>query len=319
MGVKPGWLRELMAQEEALSELILGALLRRLALMIGLHRGLPSSVELRPRGGCWSSPHVSRSRTAGSTSSTTPSPSHAAGFRCRAGPDAGGDLGRAGAEEPHQRAAGPALGFAPAPEPAEVVDLLVVGPRPALAASVYGASEGLSTLTLEGVALGGPAGTSTRIETTSASRPGCPAPTWPPAPRCRQRSSAPITAPAQAAGLEPPVVADRHDGTRRDLDARALFVFIGADPHRVAPTASSRSTAPASSSPAPTPRSQARTRAAAAGSHHPRGLHRRRRPQRLPIKRVASAVGEGAMAVRLVHDHLARQIASGSFSGKTRR
>jgi thioredoxin reductase (NADPH) len=26
-------------------------------------------------------------------------------------------------------------------------------------------------------------------------------------------------------------VADRRDGSRRDLDARALFVFIGADPH----------------------------------------------------------------------------------------
>jgi thioredoxin reductase (NADPH) len=44
-------------------------------------------------------------------------------------------------------------------------DLVVVGAGPAgLGASVYGASEGLSTLVLESVALGGQAGTSSRIE-----------------------------------------------------------------------------------------------------------------------------------------------------------
>ena len=44
-------------------------------------------------------------------------------------------------------------------------DLVVVGAGPAgLAATVYGASEGLSTLNLESVALGGQAGTSSRIE-----------------------------------------------------------------------------------------------------------------------------------------------------------
>jgi thioredoxin reductase (NADPH) len=44
-------------------------------------------------------------------------------------------------------------------------DLIVVGAGPAgLGASVYGASEGLSTLALESIALGGQAGTSSRIE-----------------------------------------------------------------------------------------------------------------------------------------------------------
>jgi thioredoxin reductase (NADPH) len=44
-------------------------------------------------------------------------------------------------------------------------DLVVIGAGPAgLGASVYGASEGLSTLALESVALGGQAGTSSRIE-----------------------------------------------------------------------------------------------------------------------------------------------------------
>ena len=54
----------------------------------------------------------------------------------------------------------------------EEVDLVVVGGGPAgLGAAVYGASEGLDTLVVEGAALGGQAGTSRRIETTSAFRP----------------------------------------------------------------------------------------------------------------------------------------------------
>jgi thioredoxin reductase (NADPH) len=53
-----------------------------------------------------------------------------------------------------------------APSSAETVyDLLVVGAGPAgLAAAVYGASEGLSTVAIDAVAAGGQAGTSTRIE-----------------------------------------------------------------------------------------------------------------------------------------------------------
>ena len=49
--------------------------------------------------------------------------------------------------------------------PREEVDLVVVGGGPAgLGAAVYGASEGLDTLVVEGSALGGQAGTSRRIE-----------------------------------------------------------------------------------------------------------------------------------------------------------
>jgi thioredoxin reductase (NADPH) len=49
--------------------------------------------------------------------------------------------------------------------PREEVDLLVVGGGPAgLGAAVYGASEGLDTLVIEGTALGGQAGMSRRIE-----------------------------------------------------------------------------------------------------------------------------------------------------------
>ena len=58
-----------------------------------------------------------------------------------------------------------ALGVGRELEPREEVDLLVIGAGPAgLAAAVYGASEGLDTLVIDGSGLGGQAGTSRRIE-----------------------------------------------------------------------------------------------------------------------------------------------------------
>lgn len=58
-----------------------------------------------------------------------------------------------------------ALGLGSKVVTGDLNDLVVVGAGPAgLAASVYGASEGLSTLTLDAVALGGQAATSSRIE-----------------------------------------------------------------------------------------------------------------------------------------------------------
>jgi thioredoxin reductase (NADPH) len=58
-----------------------------------------------------------------------------------------------------------ALGLRPPSASETMCDLIVVGGGPAgLAAGVYGASEGLSTLVLESVATGGQAGTSSRIE-----------------------------------------------------------------------------------------------------------------------------------------------------------
>ena len=57
------------------------------------------------------------------------------------------------------------LGLAVPDATGEVCDLLIVGAGPAgLAAAVYGASEGLSTVALDSVAPGGQAGTTSRIE-----------------------------------------------------------------------------------------------------------------------------------------------------------
>jgi thioredoxin reductase (NADPH) len=57
------------------------------------------------------------------------------------------------------------LGLTYQPKPGYIFDLVVVGSGPAgLAASVYGASEGLRTVSLDAMAVGGQAGSSSRIE-----------------------------------------------------------------------------------------------------------------------------------------------------------
>jgi thioredoxin reductase (NADPH) len=57
------------------------------------------------------------------------------------------------------------LGLTFQPKPGYIFDLIVVGSGPAgLAAAVYGASEGLSTVCLDAVTVGGQAGASSRIE-----------------------------------------------------------------------------------------------------------------------------------------------------------
>jgi thioredoxin reductase (NADPH) len=58
-----------------------------------------------------------------------------------------------------------ALGLGPRSAPPAMCDVVIVGAGPAgLAAAVYGASEGLDTQVIDSVALGGQAGTSSRIE-----------------------------------------------------------------------------------------------------------------------------------------------------------
>ncbi|MCW3066736.1 MAG: Thioredoxin-disulfide reductase [Solirubrobacterales bacterium] len=105
--------------------------------------------------------------------------------------------------------------------------------------------------------------------------------------------------------LEALVVEDNRTGERRTIEARALFVFIGAEPH----------TDWLGDAVALDRRGFVLTGRDAA-AHAPEGHEPMLLETSLPgvlavgdvrsgsIKRVASAVGEGAMAVRLVHEHL---------------
>jgi thioredoxin reductase (NADPH) len=442
--IQPGRLREIMAGDETLSELILHALLRRQALLIGEHLGL------RIIGSSYSADarrlleFTARNRIAHSWVDVERDAAAEALLRDFAVAPADTPVvtwGPRVLKNPANEQLARLLGFAPASGPAQLVDLLVIGAGPAgLAASVYGASEGLSTLTLESTAVGGQAGTSTRIENYLGFPAGLSGADL--AARAALQAAkfgARISAPAQAVRLEPgegltivhladgtqagaravviatgaryrrldlpglerlegtgvyyaatpeeasrhaadPVavvgggnsagqaaiflanhtrrvyllarrdlaatmsryltdqlarhpnvevlahteaaalhgdgqlqtltVTDRRAGSRRDLDARALFVFIGADPHtRWLPGVLALDhsgfiltgrDAPAAGGPAAgrLPLETTIPGVFAAGDVRSGS-----------IKRVASAVGEGSMAVRLVHDHLARQLA----------
>jgi thioredoxin reductase (NADPH) len=114
--------------------------------------------------------------------------------------------------------------------------------------------------------------------------------------------------------LEAVVLADRNTGERRELPARGLFVFIGADPHtdwlrgfvamdehgfvltgRDLPETELASFAGET----PLFLETSQPGVFAVGDVHSGS-----------VKRVASAVGEGSMCVRLVHDRLAKPIAA---------
>jgi thioredoxin reductase (NADPH) len=114
--------------------------------------------------------------------------------------------------------------------------------------------------------------------------------------------------------LESLVVENNRTGERRVLDARALFVFIGASPH----------TAWLSGMVALDEDGFVLTGADAEGYRdadvwrgvqHPPLVLETSRPgvfavgdvRHGSVKRVASAVGEGAMAVRFVHEHLSQE------------
>jgi thioredoxin reductase (NADPH) len=106
-------------------------------------------------------------------------------------------------------------------------------------------------------------------------------------------------------GLEALVVEDARTGERRRLGAKALFVFVGADPHtdwlRGAVLLDDRGyvvtglAAGDAGRTAPLALETSRAGVFAAGD-----------VRRGSTKRMASAVGEGSMAVRLIHEHLAQ-------------
>ncbi|HEY5025371.1 MAG TPA: FAD-dependent oxidoreductase [Acidimicrobiales bacterium] len=129
------------------------------------------------------------------------------------------------------------LGLTFRPVPGTLFDLVVIGTGPAgLASAVYGASEGLNTVTLDAVAVGGQAGASSRIENyvgfpngisgeDLVSRTAIQA----------QRLGARLNAPCVATGLRPEHgfhVVTLSDGS--EIPCRAAIVASGARYRRLA-------------------------------------------------------------------------------------
>jgi thioredoxin reductase (NADPH) len=129
-----------------------------------------------------------------------------------------------------------ALGIGLELAPREEVDLVVIGGGPAgLGAAVYGASEGLDTLVVEGTALGGQAGTSRRIENYLGFPAGISGSELTSRAVAQARKFHARTAtPYRAIGLEPGV--DRHVVRLEDeheVAARAVLLATGAEYRRL--------------------------------------------------------------------------------------
>jgi thioredoxin reductase (NADPH) len=169
IGVSPARLRELVAEDSALGDLILRALLQRRTLLVGLGTGLrivgsrysPETRRLREFAARNRLPHrwIDLERDPNAERLL-----QALGVGVEETPVVivrGGHVLR----NPSNHELARVLGLLDPVEGDASCDLLVVGAGPAgLAAAVYGASEGLSTIAVEGVATGGQAGTSSRIE-----------------------------------------------------------------------------------------------------------------------------------------------------------
>jgi thioredoxin reductase (NADPH) len=124
-----------------------------------------------------------------------------------------------------------AIGLRPPTPREEVCDVVVVGAGPAgLAASVYGASEGLATTTLDAVATGGQAGTSSRIENYLGFPAGISGAELAERATIQARKfGARITVPAEAVALRPEddryVIALADEG---EVRARTVVIATGA-------------------------------------------------------------------------------------------
>ena len=162
-------LRQIVADDRTLSDLILSAFIARRSILIGLGTGiksdrLPLLARLpSPAGVPGPKPHaasVDRSRGGRGGRRAAGRPGD------RAERDAGRVLGGGDIlRNPTNAELGSAIGLGSAGPPPALCDVVVVGAGPAgLAAAVYAASEGLDVQAVEAVATGGQAGTSARIE-----------------------------------------------------------------------------------------------------------------------------------------------------------
>jgi thioredoxin reductase (NADPH) len=169
LAVPAARLRELVAHDPAVGDLILRACLIRRTIMIGLGTGFrligsrfsPDTRRLREFAARNRLPHrwIDLERDKGAETLLR---------RLGVGPEDTPVVilhGHQVLRNPSNADLARALGL-PVPSAGEdACDLIIVGAGPAgLAASVYGASEGLRTIVLEAVATGGQAGTSSRIE-----------------------------------------------------------------------------------------------------------------------------------------------------------
>lgn len=129
------------------------------------------------------------------------------------------------------------LGLTYVAVPGSSFDLVVIGAGPAgLAASVYGASEGLDTVTIESVVIGGQAGTSSRIENYLGFPQGLPGQKLADlASMQAQRFGARLTNPCQAVKMRSEDgwhVVQLADGS--EIPARAVVLATGAEYRRPA-------------------------------------------------------------------------------------
>jgi CRP-like cAMP-binding protein len=188
--------RVIMAQEPGLSELILRTFLLRHSILTGLGSGLTLIGSRFDASTRRLLEVLARNRLASRWLELEGSPEAEAMLRELEVPVA--DLpivvvpGRALLRNPGSRELLDALGMSGPGDTdlAGVCDLLVVGAGPAgLAAAVYGASDGMATVLAEDTALGGQAGTSSRIENYLGFPAGRPGRSWRRARPCRRRSS----------------------------------------------------------------------------------------------------------------------------------
>ena len=236
--------REVIADNEALADVLIGAFIARREALQGVD-GI--GVELI---GPWSSPEtrslvewVRRARLPYSYRDTEHDESALETIQTlRTGDDANGALPLVrlpGGKDLWGPAPGQlfrALGIGLELAPRETVDLLIVGAGPAgLGSAVYGASEGLNSLVIEATYLGGQAGTSRRIENYLGFPAGISGAELTTRAIAQARKFGARTAtPYRAIGLEPGT--DTHVVRLEDdhyVEARAVILATGAQYRRL--------------------------------------------------------------------------------------